>query len=526
MYELHIQDITYKNILTQVKFDWSQGEKLALMGPNGSGKSTLARIIAGIIQQESGEVVLDQDEAILSWDELAHWRTIGFVGQHPRRQTIGATVAEELGFGLLNLGMSAVEVKEKVERLATQIGLKEQLQQSPATLSGGERQRLVIAAILALQPAFLILDESLSMLDLKARKRIFDLLDLQSPIKSNCIINEETNESSNLFASTYPYLGIGQLWITHDPEIALEADRLLVLNEGRIIEQGDPSHILYDEERCRKYGIRGLYDSRNQEYASIRGYADKLLHITALGNKCSGKHLSPIKIQSNVLVWEKAEYQNKVFLDQFVKKNEFIGIVGPSGAGKTTLLESSLGLVTPITGSFQAFDESIPIPSKQLRNQIRLLQQEAGEYLLGRTVFDEVFYTAGKEDRVSNQESYEKYLAQMSIPKNQWQLDPQQLSGGERQKIALAAALQTKPKIVLFDEPLIGLDLRGREQFRVFLKEYQKNHTILYVTHDLGEITDLATRLWLIEKGEVTLDCKIEDWFKEREHLRHAGVKY
>lgn len=525
MYKLHIQDITYKNILTQVKFDWSQGEKIALMGPNGSGKSTLARIIAGLIQQASGEVVIDQDEAVLSWDELPHWRMIGFVGQHPRRQTIGATVAEELGFGLLNLGLSAAEVKEKVKRLAAEIGLGEQLQQSPATLSGGERQRLVIAAILALQPAFLILDESLSMLDLKARKRIFNLLDVQSSIKSNHIIDKKSKVASNLFSNICPHLGMGQLWITHDPEIALEADRLLILNEGRIIEQGDPGHILNDEEWCHKYGIRSLYDSCKQEHSCIRGYAGESAYITDSGNKNNDKYLSPIKVASNVLVWKKAEYENKVLLDQSVKKNEFIGIVGPSGAGKTTLLESTLGLVTPIKGSFEAFDDSKFIPSKQRRNQIRLLQQEAGEYLLGRTVFDEVFYTSSKGDRLSNKESYEGYLTQMSIPKNQWHRDPQQLSGGERQKIAFAAALQMKRKIILFDEPMIGLDLKGREQFRTYLKKYLENHTILYVTHDLGEITDLATRLWLIEKGRVTLDCKIEDWLKEREHLRQAGVK-
>ncbi|AHF05926.1 ABC transporter ATP-binding protein [Desulfitobacterium metallireducens DSM 15288] len=482
-------------MLTQVNFDWIQGEKLALMGANGSGKSTLARILAGLIQQESGEVVLDQNGAIHSWHDYPHWKMIGFVGQHPRRQTIGATVAEELGFGLLNQGMNAAEVKKMVKLLATQIGLQEQLLQSPATLSGGERQRLVIAAVLALQPAFIILDESISMLDLRARKRVFDLLD------THLGSDKESNRES----------GLGQLWITHDPEIALKADRLLVLQEGIIVEQGNPRDILADDERCREYGIRGLKESSFPQNIS----KDPILNA------------SRPKARAEVLRWQKAEYKSRVWIDQVVKRNEFIGIIGPSGAGKTTLLESGLGLVTPFKGRFQAFDdESVPIPSKQLRNKIRLLQQEAGEYLLGRTVYDEIFYTVGKGERARSKEIHEQYLNQMSIPKIQWQQDPLQMSGGERQKVALAAALTTNPGILLFDEPLIGLDRQGRANFKAFMNASKNSYTILYVTHDLEEILDMATRLWLIENGRITFECEVGDHFlKERERFRSAGVK-
>lgn len=490
MYELHIKDLSYKKILTKVSFDWSQGEKLALMGANGSGKSTLGRIIAGLIEQDSGEVTLTKDEDEWIGDDQPRWRKIGFVGQHPRRQTIAATVAEELGFGLLNLGLNAPEVKERVKGLATQIGLESRLNQSIAKLSGGERQRLVMTAILALQPAFIILDESLSMLDLKSRQSILDLLADQPHL-----------EVGNNFDGRK----LGQLWITHDPEIALEADRLLIIQEGKIVEQGDPSHLLADEDRCQKYGIQGLSQPNDQRFRSIDTYP---------GNR-------PI-----VLSWKNAEFENNVFLDQGVKDKEFIGIVGPSGSGKTTLLESALQLIKPIRGSFQAFDEvSLPISPKQLRNGIRLLQQEAGEYLVGRTVYDEIFYTSGKQERRRNKENHEDYMKQMGIPEIQWQQDPQQLSGGERQKVALAAAMRSNPGIILFDEPLIGLDRQGRERFKAFLRTCRDKYTILYVTHDLEEILDMVTRVWLIEKGRITLDYEIENGFKERERLRRAGVK-
>lgn len=489
LYHLQVRNLSYKNILTQVKFEWSQGERLALMGANGSGKSTLAKLLAGQIKADAGEILLRHNGEIYPREKSLSWKNIGYVGQHPRRHTIGATVAEELGFGLLNLGLSAAEVKDKVRSLASQIGMLEHLQQSPSTLSGGERQRLVIAAILALHPAFIILDESVSMLDPKAEKRIFDLID-----------------SANITNSDSNVKGLGQLWITHDPEVALRADRLLVLQEGNLVAEGNPSDILKDEKQCLEYRIR------SQTKALIHGYAINHSSITC--------QMPP------VLKWDKAEFKNKVYADQTVDKNQFIGIVGPSGAGKTTLLESALNLIKPIKGEFKAFDyASNPIPMQELRNRIRLLQQEAGEYILGRTVYDEVFYTKSKILRQADRAKDEAYLNSMAIPEKQWRRDPERLSGGERQRIALAAALSTYPDIVLFDEPMIGLDCQGREQFRAFLMQYKDNHTILYVTHDLSEIADLVTRIWLIEDGKVALDCKIEDFTKERDRFERAGVK-
>lgn len=489
MLNLHVKNLSYKNILTQVNFEWGQGEKLALMGANGSGKSTLAKLLAGHIKAEAGELeVYKNGEKYLSNDFIS-WKHIGYVGQHPRRQTIGATVGEELGFGLLNLGLSAEEVKERVRTLASQIGMLDHLQQSPTTLSGGERQRLVIAAILALEPAFIILDESVSMLDPMAEKRIIELVDSPFNIASRSSVKRP-----------------GQLWITHDPEVALRADRLLVLQGGNLVADGKPGDILRNEEQCLKYGIR------SQSNAFTHAYA-----VNTSSIPCP---------MPTVLKWDKAELNNKVYADQSVKKNEFIGIVGPSGGGKTTLLESALNLVTLNTGQFQAFDyESNPISVKELRNRIRLLQQEAGEYILGRTVYDEVFYTKRKNQRKVDEARDKEYLKLMGISQEQWLRDPERLSGGERQRVALAAALVTQPDIVLLDEPMIGLDRQSRELLRGFLKKYKDDHTILYVTHDLSEIADMATRIWLIEDGRVTLDCKIENLMKEKDRFQQSGVR-
>ena len=155
---LNVKNVHYGKILNGVHFDWQQGEIIALMGINGSGKSTLARLLAGLIEPINGDISLAVDGITCEWNTVKRWQEIGLVGQHPRRQTIGATVAEELGFGLLNLGYDIHWVRNRVRELAANIGLEGKEDQSPSTLSGGERQRLVTAAIVALKPSFLILD--------------------------------------------------------------------------------------------------------------------------------------------------------------------------------------------------------------------------------------------------------------------------------------------------------------------------------------------------------------------------------
>lgn len=224
---LKVQNIRYRDILKVVTFDWHQGEIIALLGANGSGKSTLAKLLAGLLEPEAGEIQLTVDGAVCAWNTVQRWQKIGLVGQHPRRQMIGATVAEELSFGLLNLVKDPSWVRHKVRELAGAIGLQGKEDQSPATLSGGERQRLVATAILAMQPSFLVLDEALSMLDARSQANLLDLLMQARP---------ET----------------GQLWITHDAELASKADRVLLLQAGKLVDLGKPGEAFTDPQlnRC------------------------------------------------------------------------------------------------------------------------------------------------------------------------------------------------------------------------------------------------------------------------------------
>lgn len=485
---LQNRNITYKKILTQVDFDLSQNEVVALMGCNGSGKSTLARLLTGMLPPTQGDISLYEDGEKVPWSDRFRWQEVALVGQHPRRQTIGATVAEELGFGLVNLGLSTQVVKDKVLEFAERIGLQEQLNQSPATLSGGERQRLVLAAILLIQPSFLILDESLSMLDGKAQEAMIQLL-------TDTPTQQEASHPKR-----------GQLWITHDPHLAERADRILLLKDGIMIDAGSPRDVLSRSSLCREYGIRCDRPS-----------------IVYSGSEFKDTQQDK-KIKPEVLRWQEALYENGVALTQAVRQGEFIAIVGPSGAGKSTVLEGALGLRLPVQGDFIRANQ--PTRSGQINRSIQLLQQEAGEYLIGRTVYDEVFYRFSKKERAENTQLHQEYIRGFGIPKEKISASPEWLSGGERQRVALAAALESAPEVLLLDEPLLGLDARGREDFLARLKELKKGRTILYVTHDLGEVLEFTDRIWLIEKGKVSVDCSVQEIDDYTDELKAEGVMF
>lgn len=476
---LEVKNIRYRDILNGVNFNWHQGEIIALMGANGSGKSTLARLLAGLVEPESGNVNLTVDGTPCPWNTVKRWQEIGLVGQHPRRQTIGATVAEELGFGLLNLGHDIRWVKNKVRELATTVGLGGKEDQSPSTLSGGERQRLVTVAILALQPSFLILDEALTMLDARAQASVLELL---------FQVRTET----------------GQLWITHDPELACQADRLLIIKNRKIVDMGKPKMAF-----------------ANNEMRSLYGFHEVQSKAFSVGAK---RFKADLQCQP-ALEWRQANYETRLWLNNVVRAGEFIGIVGPSGSGKTTLLESAIGLIMPTEGQLLVCGDRIKKTNlSTLRRKERLVPQEAGEYLIGHSVYHEIFYGDSSRDLKTKKQERLLVLEKFGLPERLATVAPERLSGGERQKVALAAALRIRPEILLLDEPLLGLDARSRVEIQTMISTWD-NMTILYVTHDLREVLQDADRLWLVENGKVVLDCPIQCWEEHYERFRAAGVR-
>ncbi len=223
------------------------GEWIAIIGHNGSGKSTLAKTINGLLAPESGKVQVDEYQ--LTEEHL--WsirRMVGMVFQNPDNQFVGATVEDDVAFGLENQGIPREEMVIRVQEALKQVRMNEFATREPARLSGGQKQRVAIAGVVALRPDIIILDEATSMLDPEGRAEVI------ATIKK---IKEENN--------------LTVLSITHDIDEAANANRILVMRQGKLIDEGTPGKIFSAGPKLIELGLDLPFPERLKYSLQKRG---------------------------------------------------------------------------------------------------------------------------------------------------------------------------------------------------------------------------------------------------------------
>ena len=230
-----------------ITFHVKRGEWLSIVGHNGSGKSTTVRLIDGLLEAESGEIVIDGQRLT----EENVWnirRQIGMVFQNPDNQFVGATVEDDVAFGLENQGLSRQEMKKRVEAALDLVGMLDFKKREPARLSGGQKQRVAIAGVVALRPAILILDEATSMLDPEGRR---ELIETVKGIRKD-----------------YDMTVIS---ITHDLEEVAMSDRVLVLKKGEIESTSSPRE-LFSRNDLDQIGLDDPFSNQLKHSLSQNGY--------------------------------------------------------------------------------------------------------------------------------------------------------------------------------------------------------------------------------------------------------------
>lgn len=238
---IDIKDLTFtykdapKAALKKVSLSIESGSWTAIVGHNGSGKSTLARAIDGLIAADSGQITVDG----LELSEQTVWdirEKIGLVFQNPDNQFVGATVADDVAFGLENQQIPREEMVERVHSALETVGMQSFANREPSSLSGGQKQRVALAGAIALKPEILILDEATSMLDPEGRSMVLDVL-------------QKLKEQTQLTIIS----------ITHDIEEATLAEQIVVLNNGEIIAQDQPKIIFSKGNNLKKWGLNPPY---------------------------------------------------------------------------------------------------------------------------------------------------------------------------------------------------------------------------------------------------------------------------
>ncbi|HGD2426058.1 TPA: energy-coupling factor ABC transporter ATP-binding protein [Streptococcus agalactiae] len=224
--------------LENVSFHVKQGEWLSIIGHNGSGKSTTVRLIDGLLEAESGQIIIDGQELTEDnvW-ELRH--KIGMVFQNPDNQFVGATVEDDVAFGLENKGIPLKDMKERVEQALDLVGMSEFKMREPARLSGGQKQRVAIAGAVAMRPQVIILDEATSMLDPEGR------LELIRTIRA---IRQKYN--------------LTVISITHDLDEVALSDRVIVMKNGKVESTSTPKALFGRGNRLISLGLDVPFTSR------------------------------------------------------------------------------------------------------------------------------------------------------------------------------------------------------------------------------------------------------------------------
>ncbi|RDW21859.1 energy-coupling factor ABC transporter ATP-binding protein [Oceanobacillus arenosus] len=218
-------------VLKNLSFEIYEDEWVAIIGHNGSGKSTIAKLVNGLLFPQQGEIIIDGQQV----NEASIWnirKEVGMVFQNPDNQFVGATVQDDVAFGMENRGVPREEMMKRIDETLNAVGMQDYRLTEPHRLSGGQKQRVAIASVLAISPKVLILDEATAMLDPSGRQEIMETV---SKLQNN--------------------QGLSLITITHDLHEVVQADRVIVMNEGEIWDEATPRDIFSKKDELRKIGL-------------------------------------------------------------------------------------------------------------------------------------------------------------------------------------------------------------------------------------------------------------------------------
>ncbi len=223
-------------VLKNISFDVKKGEFVAILGHNGSGKSTLAKLLNLILSPDSGKIYIDGKditaENISDEDIYSIRQRIGMVFQNPDNQLVSSVVEEDVAFGPENLGVSPEEIRKRVDNALKEVRMTEFAKHAPSQLSGGQKQRVAIAGIIAMLPECIVFDEATSMLDPSGRKDVMNTI-------------EKLNKEK----------GITILHITHNMNEAVKADRVIVINDGKVCMNDKPKKVFSNVQKLHEIGL-------------------------------------------------------------------------------------------------------------------------------------------------------------------------------------------------------------------------------------------------------------------------------
>lgn len=520
-------------VLKNVSLSVPEGQFLAVLGHNGCGKSTLAKHLNAILYPTGGKVTvagMDTSDEEKIYDIR---QTVGMVFQNPDNQLVATIVEEDVAFAPENMGVPQPEIRQRVDDALKQVDMYEFREHAPHQLSGGQKQRVAIAGVIAMQPRCIVMDEPTAMLDPKGRREV---------MKTIHTLNREK--------------GITVVLITHYMDEAAQADRVVVMDGGKIIMDDVPKKIFSQVKRLKSVGldvpqVTELCEELREQGVDIsteiigeQECAEALHRLTegrsvvipqAEPEREITADKRPIVLQGEKLTYkysigtpfEKTAVDN---VDIAIEQGEFVGIIGHTGSGKSTLIQHFNGLVKPTSGTVLVDGADIwakDVNIRDIRFKVGIVFQYSEHQLFEETVAKDIAY--GPKNMGLSDEDIDKRVKQAAESMGITHLldrSPFELSGGQQRRVALAGVLAMDPEVLILDEPAAGLDPKGRDKILGMIKRYHEQYgkTILLVSHSMEDIVKYAGKVLVMNKSRLFCYDTVDRVFGMTDQLAKIGL--
>lgn len=514
--------------LDGVSLDISKGEFLVIMGASEAGKSTLAACFNGLIPHYmkgaiAGDVIIEGVKtADSSVPQLAE--KVGIVFQDFEAQLFSTNVELEIAFGPENFAVPREEIGRRINENLKYVGLEEFRNRPPFTLSGGQKQKLAIASVLAMKPSILVMDEPTTDLDPISKQGVFDITN-QLRLRDDITL----------------------IVVEHETEEALNADRIALIRDGKLVQVGKIEEVLKEVELLEELGVMPLGIPK---FFKKMGYADLPLRpeeglktFQETGWKISDEKyaqllekekLSNVHEDQPVIQCRDVEhiYPNGVQalkgIDLDIFKGEVVAIVGQNGSGKTTLAKHLNALLLPTNGEVKVNGEHTKEQGVyKIGQKIGYVFQNPDHQIFSELVYDEVAF--GPRLREISEEEVEKRVKEAleAVGLTGFeQEDPFSLTKSGRQRVAVASVLAVKPDVLILDEPTTGLDYKEQRSMMDMVRRLnEQGSTIIFVTHHMWVVAEYAHKVFVVKDGQILVKGTTREVFSQEEILKDSFLR-
>jgi energy-coupling factor transporter ATP-binding protein EcfA2 len=516
--------------LRSIQFTQRKAEMVGVLGASGAGKSTLAKclnyIVPGLEEGDFRGVVRIGRRTLGGGRVCEMAPMVGMVFQDFEAQLFSTNVAHEVAFAMEQVGMERHEMVARMTPALEAVGLEGFERRDPTSLSGGEKQRLAIAAVLALRPSLIVLDEPTTDLDPEGKAEVFAL------------IRKLRDE------------GLSLIVIEHDSEELRQCDRLVVVRDGRIAAEGPPAEILARIDLLEESGIRPPELVRLLQRLGIPGFPRTVVEAESLIRDRLASHTSSesrvaVKLEPPHGAAAQSDEAPLVELDRVgfsyaegipalrdvsirIAAGEFLAIIGQNGSGKTTLAKHIVGLLRPSAGQVRLRGrDRTAIPPAESAREVGYVFQNPDHQIFAATVEDEVAF--GPRNFGMPPGEVERRCADVLQAVgllDARKSDPFLLGKGERQRLAVASVLALRPKLLILDEPTTGLDYREQRRMMALVSDLSRAGTaIVIITHTPWLVAEYAPRVVLMGKGRILFDGQTRAFFENDELLARSSFR-